>query len=330
MNNNTKYYAFYNETNPNCYYPQYEPGFNNGSTITFVSIENILQGKKFGTHIAPITIPRYVKFQYSKSTQQYYSKKYIIGDLMKFTDTLTIQMLIDNGADVENSGNLLCWAAANNHLNIIKYIIKISETIDKFNGLDALTRYNHIISTQNFNTETKFFDRCLIIAIQFGHLNIVKYLFNNKSSEKLYIWITCIHGHLDIFKFFIESRFDIQFDDNIYLMTAIVYNKSEIVKYIESFGIKVSDQITKCIKLVINRQHNDFFKSSMKVKFLKTVGVNYHTLYQILLAMCEVGCYNSVKYLIESGVKPTNSCLKIILRNNHSDLIELFANNQFD
>nr|WBF71207.1 putative ankyrin repeat protein [Megavirus caiporensis] len=322
-----KYYAFYNEINPNCYRPQYEPGFNNGSTITFVSVENIFQGKKFGTHIASITIPRYVKFQYSKSTLQYYSKKYTIGNLIKFTDISTIQMLIDNGADIENCGNLLYWAAANNHLNIIKYIIKISEIDDRFNDMNALARYKHIVSTQNFISETKFFDRCLIIAIQFGHLDIVRYLFNNRSNETLYIWITCIHGHLDIFKYFIELGFDIHFDNNIYLMTAIVFNNNKIVKYIESIGIKVSEQITKCIDLVINGQHNDFFNSFMKVRFLKTIGINYCTLYQILLAMCEVGCYNSVKYLIESGVKPTDSCLKIALRNNHLNLIDLFEIN---
>nr|URM62514.1 ankyrin repeat domain containing protein [Mimivirus sp.] len=258
MNNNIKYYAFYNEINKNYYQPLYKPGLNTNDMITFVSIEDIFRQKNFGTHVALIFIPKYIKLGYDGSTLQYCSNKYIVGDLMKFTDTRTIQILIDNGANVENSGNLLCWAAANNHLNIIKYIIKISETIDEFNGMDTLTRYNHIISTQNFNTETKFFDRCLIIAIQFGHLDIVKYLFNNKSGEILYVWITCIHGHLNIFKYFIESGFDIQFDDNIYLMTAIIFNNSEIIKYIESFGIKVSDQITKCIKLVINRQHNDF------------------------------------------------------------------------
>ncbi|BCS82810.1 ankyrin repeat protein [Cotonvirus japonicus] len=320
--NNNKYYAFYNEISPDHYQPLHKPG-------TFVSVENIFQQKIYGTHIVLVTIPKYYKIQYNKSTLKYYSAKYTMGDLMKFTEISTIQMLIDNGANIEKCGNLLCWFAANNHLNLIKYIIKISETIDNFNNMDTLTRYRHIVSTQNLITETKYFDRCLLLAIKNGHLDIVKYLFNNennKSGEKLYIWVACISGHLHIFKYFIEMGFDVSFDNNIYLMSAIFFEKNEIVKYIESYGIKICDQITKCIYLVINGQHNDFFKLSMKVKFLVTVGVNRHTLYQILLSMCEMGCYNTVKYLMKSGIKPTDACLKIAHKNGNIDVIKILTN----
>lgn len=310
QSNNLIYYTFYNEITKDYYNPLYKSGLNtdtiyeiseNGvfpayNLVEFISIENIFRQINFGTHIAQVKVPNFIEINYDEKKFKHNSKMCVIDDLMEF-DISTIQLLIDKGADIENSGNLLCWASGKGYLDVIKLIIQSSKNIEKFKNMDDLTRYTHIISSQNMLQDIESFGSCLLISV--------------------------IYGHLDTIKYFIEIGFDIHYNNNHCLMLSTIYGHDSIVEYIKT-KYDINDHINKCISTIINNSKNytlsDIF---IMIKFLKTIGVNHNILYQILLIACENGYKIIVKYLILSGINPTNSCLKIACKNNHFDVVKL-------
>lgn len=343
----TKYYAIYNKISKDYYNPLYKRGLNTDTIheimiddvfpayngVTLISIENIFNQSSFGTHIAPVTIPNHTNINYNEKTLEHNVDMCIIGDMIEFFDAKTIQMLIDNGADIEKSGNLLYWASYYGHLDIIKLIIKSSICIEKLNGLDYLSRFKHIIKNNNDLQDVEYFNKCLLIATGRGFLNIVKYFVEigenlSEDKDKSCLKMACKMGHLDIVKYFVEKGLDIKFNNYHCLMVAAIYNHRHIIEYINSMDFNFIDHKKKCIDNIINDNTKYKFTSCdiyLTTKYLKKIGVNDHILYQILLTTCENENCLTAKYIIKSGIKPTNACLKIACRNNNFNMVKLIT-----
>lgn len=149
-------------------------------------------------------------------------------DACDYGDLKKIKILINQGANVNYDDNIsLAAAIEGNHLNVIKYLLKI---IQKTN---SKTKYNLILN------------RALSIASGEGHLRIVKFLiekckvngkkygniFNQESLNALTSAV--MEGHLKIVKYLVEkAKFDISFNDNITLKMATLNKKFDIVKYL--------------------------------------------------------------------------------------------------
>ncbi|AAV50347.1 putative ankyrin repeat protein [Acanthamoeba castellanii mimivirus] len=346
MNNiRPKYYAFYNKISEGYYNPLYrkglnkdtiyeimvEDGFPTEKNVSFVSIENIFQQINFGSHIAEVFVPGYVKTSYNETTLKHYADMCIIGDIMNFYDINTIRYLIDNGANIKNCGNLLCQASQLGCIDIVKLLVKTSEK--EFSGMDDLTRSNKLISTQEIFTDFKNNDHnvCILIAIVYKHIDVVKYFISigeilSVKDDSLYFKLACDTGCLNIIKYLLEIGFDIESNNNYCLMISTINGRNDIVEYIKSRGVNPNNHVKKCIQIITN--HNDDLKSSdifLMTKFIKTTGVNSNILYQLLLIACEYGYYSMTMYLIKAGIKPTNSCLKIACKNNKFNIVKLIT-----
>ncbi|BCS82809.1 ankyrin repeat protein [Cotonvirus japonicus] len=351
----SKYYAVYNKISNNYYNPNYKIGLNRDTIyeimvdgtfpacdgVTFISVENIFQQIGYGTHIAPIKIPKYVKINYNEKTLKHNAKMCIVGDIMEFYNVNTIQMLIDNGANIENSGNLLCWASYFGYLDIIKLIIESSISLDKLKDLDHISRFKSIVTSQDYlrvcdrnNIQiTDHFNVCVLIAAKEGHLNVIKYFVEigeNLHEDKYNscLLMACKMGHLDIVQYYIEKGFDIESNNHYCLILSTIYNRNEVIDYIKQIKFNYSDHIKKCINHVTNGNSKlppELPGVITVVKYLKKVGVNNHILYQALLTACENGDWLTTRYLIGIGIKPTNICLKIACKNNKFDIVEFIT-----
>lgn len=339
-----KYYAFYNKISDNYYNPLYRKGINKDTiyeimvdggfptekNVSFVSVENIFQQVNFGSHIAEVFIPGYIKTTYDETTLKHYADMCIVGDIMNFYDIDTIQSLIDNGANIKNSGNLLCQASQLGCIDIIKLLVKKSEK--EFSDMDDLTRFNKLISTQKiFDFKNNDYNICILIAIAYKHVDVIKYFISIGEillvkDDSLYFKFACDAGCLNIIKYLVEIGFDIESNNNYCLMISTINNRNDIVEYIKSIGVNPNNHVKKCIQLITN--HDDDLKSSdifLMTKFIKTTGVNSNIMYQLLLIACEYGYYNMTIYLIKAGIKPTNSCLKIACKNNKFNIVKLIT-----
>jgi hypothetical protein len=150
----------------------------------------------------------------------------------------------------------ICLAAAENHFEIIKYIVEKFHlhTNNNFYYFQAFelaakegyfTIVKYLVETFQFYDEFDDFiegyEYVFMCVCMYGHLDIVKYLFdtfpglqkNNYIDKGLSM--ASIHGHLDIVKYIVE-RFhltmkDIMADENCVMRLALKNKHLHIVKY---------------------------------------------------------------------------------------------------
>jgi ankyrin repeat protein len=81
---------------------------------------------------------------------------------------------------------------------------------------------------------------------QHGHLNASKFLIETNKFRCRYdsaLIIACHHGHLEIVKLLLENGANINAENGKALCTALIYERTEIIKFLVNEGAIVSDAL---------------------------------------------------------------------------------------
>jgi ankyrin repeat protein len=142
-------------------------------------------------------------------------------------------------------------------------------------------------------------DKGLSLASEKGHLEVVKYLFENgadihaKNDEAL-IWAS-MNGHLEVVKFLVKNGADIHSNEDEALIYASTKGHLNIVKYLIGNG----------------------------------ANIHVHDDYPLRLASSN-GNLDFVKYLVENGadIYYNDEALKLALQNGHLEVVQYLIQNK--
>lgn len=95
--------------------------------------------------------------------------------------------------------------------------------------------------------ETAEPDEALFLAIQNGHLDIIKYLVQNGADiltgESTLIIDAVESNRLDITEYLLENGIDVHYNDEMPLRIAINFNNLDMVKLLLNYGAEINDLI---------------------------------------------------------------------------------------
>eukprot|EP00057_Strongylocentrotus_purpuratus_P015053 XP_011669527.1 PREDICTED: serine/threonine-protein phosphatase 6 regulatory ankyrin repeat subunit B-like [Strongylocentrotus purpuratus] len=201
-----------------------------------------------------------------------------------------VKFLRSNGADVnkENTKHLglipLHGAAINGNIDVLEYLIQQGSIVNK----------------GDVNNWTPF-----DAAIEFGHLEAVKYLMTKGAKPNRNDGITPFHnaakfGHLDIVKFFVGKGADVNKEDNtgmIPLHDAASGGHLEVMEYLIQQGSDVNKADEKSWTPIIAAVQNGHLKA---VEYLTTEGARPNRIGGMppLYAAAHFGHLDIIKFLV--------------------------------
>ncbi|AUV58025.1 ankyrin repeat protein [Bandra megavirus] len=204
--------------------------------FTQVKFFEFIRYKKIGRNIiyqvikkGLVDVFKYINAQYQKSNE----------------------LIVNNKSFMQKSVNkYLSIASRYGQLNMVKYLIKLGACIHKrndyalrvaclkghLNVVEYLINQDAIINARNGES--------LILASKYGHPSVVDYLAKFSTDNEYYrnrsCRLACLYGHLNVVKYWIDSGINIDSDYGDYINLAYMNNRHEIVRYLESIGMKLN------------------------------------------------------------------------------------------
>lgn len=128
--------------------------------FSFTDIENIFKFIEYGIYVRKVYVSK--GSLVIRDGSGWKSNKLFFAERYDLCEVVTIEMLINLGANIfDQSNRAIIWASENNHLSILKLLLKLSTD----SGVDIRAQYNE----------------AFIGAAGRGHLEIVKLLFENAA-----------------------------------------------------------------------------------------------------------------------------------------------------
>lgn len=177
-----------------------------------------------------------------------------------------MEFLISRGGDLTEAGELcLREAMRKGHLKMLLYILKLLE-----GDARLLTRVSWAVEGGNLQmvkwrfakgVDMEDSSRAMLLAIQNGHCEIMKYLhFQNVSLSNVTLSDTTIEtivkiGNLEIVKFLYENEIDLYALYPDTLKTAVKYGHLPIVEFLIQRGADISAENYKAFRLAARWGH---------------------------------------------------------------------------
>ena len=239
----------------------------------------------------------------------------------------------NNNTGYKTFNNLLCKAAKNNCIDIIKFLITLPNLLFiSYNTacLEAL-KNNHLKTAldliKNFPKSEKFFIGvdCIRKLIYKNFFDLIKYLMNNKLCEK-YILTACMpfaidHGDLNIIKYIFGYNNELKDE---YIITASEKGYLDVIEFLIVNKIDINYKDNKALKTAAENGNLD------AVIVLLKHGANIHADEDYPLRYAaKNGHFLVVKYLIENGANVkvfTKNMLKNIIQKDHIDIYKFLKN----
>ncbi|KAL6602306.1 ankyrin [Neocallimastix sp. 'constans'] len=248
----------------------------------------------------------------------------------------------------------LILAAKNGHLPIVQYLVKHGAKIDKRDssgknamiyasqmGYKTIMEYLYQQSKAMKIWKLKIREMALLAAIPDGHLDIIKYLYEqgtrldckNKQGENPII-LASGNGHLDIVEFLYEHGASINEkckNKKTAMMYACKYGHITIVRFLYEHGAALltdTDNYYKkdALQIACKYGHLDIVKFLIECGGMKIPEKNYKEKPPLHLAS-KCGHFDIVKYLLDHGSdihekdNEGNSSLMLAARRGHKDIV---------
>lgn len=147
---------------------------------------------------------------------------------------------------VKPSKMSMIWAIENHQTHICRFLVE-DDIINVEGCVEYAVAFGFLDIVQYFLEEAKLttdLDDCLLVAAEYGHLEMFKYLIRRggnprTSNDDCFYW-TCFKNHVDIAKFLIEEiHVPVDVLDNCALMWACMNENLDQIKYLIVKGIPV-------------------------------------------------------------------------------------------
>lgn len=212
-----------------------------------------------------------------------------------------VKELINQGANLKVEGraeNPFFYAAANGHLEVVKYFIE--------NGVRINTKYN-------------FGTTAICRAVGGGHYEVVDYLIDNGAKLDLTFEYAAASNRLEMVKHLHQKGADIR-KSPAAIVDASRYGYIDIIKYLISIGADIQHNENEAITIA---SRDGFLEV---VKCLHQNGADIHFKNDLMFVNAsERGYLETVKYYVENGADVhTNNGYAIIgaARNGELDVVK--------
>lgn len=225
---------------------------------------------------------------------------------------------------VKNNNIEMMETLLNEHVyepNFINYLVLYSAFKGHVYAMDLLRRHGGTINDVIFNidrfpeTYTLVNKTPLILACQFGHIDVIKYLIENgvdvnykNPNGMTALMIACSHRQIDAVKTLLESQLcDVNITDD-YGETAIFYAKSpQIIDWLLTYGGDINHQNNhgKTALLLSFFKNND----DLAIKLLEygaDINLNSAEIQSLLADAIIEDNYERIKIMLEYGVDMTS------------------------
>lgn len=254
---------------------------------------------------------------------------------VKYDNLEVVKYIIAKRAN--NYRGLLKYAALNNNLKIVSYLVENGANVNGGYGkplLYSVRKGNLEIVSYLVENGANINNKILIESIENGQLNIIKYLMDNGAKLCLYDYKALICDEkMEIIKILLNPN-----TRNRILYDAVYCGKLEIIHYCVEHGANINSYYDLLLTS-INQKHYDVSKYLIENEI--TFDVNN---YNLLLAAVNSGILSIVVFLVEHGLKrramnidqDDKECKALLnsSKNGHFEifkyLVEQEANSNYD
>lgn len=260
-------------------------------------------------------------------------KKYLLSNINTFN------YLLDLDVNIFSFDNIvLQWASFYGHNEIVKFLL-MNGAMNFNTGIIEAFNYacqNDRIEIIKLLIELKpdiYTNDALILACEYGHLDIVKFLLRNGSNIHHYndqaLSSACESGNYMIAKFLLDCKANVNTDNNEALHLACQEGHIEIVKLLLKYGVNIETKNNKALHLA---SKNGQIKI---VKLLLKNGANVSAGNDKALRSAIANGHNEViRLLLQYGanINVVNNDISLIetLRQNRSETIKILLQNGLD
>jgi hypothetical protein len=163
--------------------------------------------------------------------------------VVAFGPAVPLTEVLGKHPDDFESGYMLRWSAANNHLELVKLAISKNPDSYPYNWVFGLALKNGNEQIADF-----LFEKCeneresqsmLWYVICYGHVDLVKRMMENTHVDVYFFKAACEYGHFEIFRLLCANYGEPKCSDII--LTTLHGGNVNILNYLKSRGVDMTD-----------------------------------------------------------------------------------------
>jgi ankyrin repeat protein len=236
----------------------------------FVSLPNEIIDKIM-MESSPTDIKRWKDFERMNKRTYLKKKNSTLTEAASEGNLLGVEYLLQNGADLEREGYIaLFQAAANNHLNVVRYLMIKGVDISGINGYYMLSA-----------------------VISNGHIDVLKYLLENDveylTAENM---VADAFEHMDIVNYLLEKYKNIDYDVVYFISSGRDVSK-EFLDALLSRGANTMADFGNHMSYAIHAKNQEV------LDFLLEKGASVNAAFE---SASLSGYLDSVKFLLKTGL----------------------------
>ena len=212
-------------------------------------------------------------------------------------------------------------AAEYGHLEIVKYLLTIGIKCNKETMYRACENgHSEVVKFLKENCRVVVDDRALSLAIEYCHLELIKYLYSIRvTCRNRNISDAVKQGRLDIIQFLHDnSRGEKWWCNGISLDIAAKNGHLEVLKYIHENGIEISYPSFTALRLAVENGHLEV------IKFLYSIGktIDHYNLEKAMLIAIEKGYLEVVKFLYSFSSLCSSDIINNAASYGHLEIVQ--------
>ena len=158
-----------------------------------------------------------------------------------------VKFIVNNGTNIcAYFNDALYYSSMNGHIEVVKFLVENEGDIFSKNGdndLRMISNNGYLASIKHLidNIDKQkyicsHYNYCFINAAENGHIEVVKFLAENKANIHSYsdkaLRSAAKNGHLEVVKFLVENGADIHVNSDEALHLSSTFTHEDVVKYL--------------------------------------------------------------------------------------------------